>query len=80
MNTAPLTSPLIRRTVDGKKYYVRLATMRGGNEFWTTEIVPPRYFKTKREILEYVQRQMEQPNRVVFDGVIVHDMRKDEIS
>ena len=76
MNT---TDSLIRRTVDGKKYYVRLATMRGGNEFWTTEVVPPRYFKTKRETLEYVQRQMEQPNRVILGNIITHDMRKDEI-
>jgi hypothetical protein len=72
-----ITSPLIRRTIDKKQYYVRLATLEGTTDFWTTEIIAPRYFKTKKAILEYVQTQMVQPNRKVFNGMIINDRRKD---
>ena len=76
MNNTPLTAPLLLRTMDNKKWYVRLAVMRGTHEIWETELVSPRYFTKKADCLRYIQQQMEQPNRVIgMNGTIINDKR-----
>lgn len=76
MNT-PLNSPLMQRTVDNKKWFVRLAVMRGTLDLWETEIVAPRYFAKKADCLMFIQEQMQQANRIIgMNGTIINDKRK----
>jgi len=65
----------IHRTIDGKKYYVRLVTLLGKYDTWTT-MTDTRYFATAAKCEQYIAQRLASGFTVNPDnGTLTQDRR-----
>ena len=68
------TNP-IHRTVDGKRHYVRLVTLLGKHDVWTT-MTDTRYFTTVAKCEQYIAQRLASGYTInPANGTLAQDRR-----
>jgi hypothetical protein len=66
----------IHRTIDGKKYYVRLVTLTGSSEVWTAD-TGTLYFASRAKCQRYIDERLGRAFIINPDtGTLTRDRRR----